>query len=149
MNSNNASFFDSVSHTDDFLAKFRFWCDFRDEEPTTERLAKFAGHLPSTALDYAVGEIVMVKWNGKDVYGRVVRFGSSDAYYKYRIDEIYVDVLGEYPDGVSFRCYESERGKFKAHIPEGLMEMAKSELLKSIKCPLAETRDANGEEVAE
>ena len=147
MDTNNASFFDAASYPEILLAKFRLWCDFRNEEPTMERLAKFAGFRPSTALDYAVGEVVTVKWNEKDAYGRVVRYGCSDSYYKDYVNVIYVDVRGEYPDGASFRCYESERGCFKARIPEELMELAKSELLKSVRCPLAEARNG-GEEVA-
>ncbi len=147
MNSNNASFFDAENYPDAFLAKFRLWCDFRNEEPTMERLARFAGCRPSTALDYAVGEIVMVKWNGKDAYGRVVHYGSTSSSNTV-LNEIYVNVRGDYPDGVPRGCLESERGAFRAYIPEGLMELAKAEILKSVKCPLAETRDG-GEGVAE
>ena len=145
---NNTEYFDAHSYPDSLLGAFRRWCAIRKRDATIENLAEFAGRRPSSALIYAIGEFVEAYFDGKTRYGTVAEYGDSAAYSADDLDMIAADFPIYGRRWLKVPCDRSEADKFKCHIPDGFLDYAKSELLKSVRCPLAETQNG-GEGMAE
>lgn len=131
---NNAQFFDSASYERRFLEAHETWCKKMGWGPSFNNLAQFAGRRPSTALNYKIDEIVEFTIDNKTYYGRVVDYSTDGV----SADLQTIVVATTDRSNTRLGVPENDADKYKAHIPEELMKLAKSELLKSIKCPLKE-----------
>ncbi len=135
MTVNNAQFFDARSYPAVFLKAFGTWCGHVGRSETLENLAVFAGSHPSPALAYAVGEIVEYESGGRRRFARVVGYDGEGAPAELTALRVSVaGIRGTTRLGVS----PDDPEEYRARIPEELMELARSELLKDVKCPLKE-----------
>lgn len=135
---NNADFFDARSRPERLLSAFHAWCAVRKREATLEVFAEFAGRRPSSALVYAVGEFVEAYIDGKTRYGTVAEYGDSAAYSEDDLDMIRADFPIYGRRTLKVPREREEARKYKCDLPDGLLDYAKAELLKEVKCPLRE-----------
>ena len=145
---NNAAFYNS-GYSEPMLSAFHKWCDVLKREPTLDAFAEFAGRAPSTAFVYFVGEFVEAYIDGKARYGVVAEYRSPSVEFDGAVRVIGVDFPVYGRQWLPVPADREEALKFKCRLPDGLLDYAKAELLKGVKCPLKEScregrEDGNG-----
>lgn len=139
---NNASFFDGRDYPKRLLAAYEKWLELTGTQKCDESFAEFAARPASSAFKYEVGEIVQFKQDGKLRYGKITKYEPRGEYNTKDFNAIVVS----YPNDGGYEmthCLTVSddpvyAGEFKASIPKDLLNLAKTEILKDIKCPFAQ-----------
>lgn len=142
---NNAGFFDGRDYPKRLIAAYEKWLGLTGMTKCDESFAEFVARPASSAFKYAIGELVQFNLDDKLRYGKIIKYEARGEYNTKDFDTIVVS----YPNDGGYEmtcCLKISddpvyAGKFKASIPKDLLNLAKAEILKDIKCPFAQKEE--------
>lgn len=142
---NNAGFFDGRDYPKRLIEAYEKWLDLTKTARSDESFAEFAARPASSAFKYKIGELVQFKQDDKHRFGIVTKYETRGEYNT----KDYNAIIVRYPNADGYeltRCLKVSddpvyAGEFNASIPEDIMNLAKTEILKDIKCPFAQKEE--------
>jgi hypothetical protein len=142
---NNAGFFDGRDYPKRLIWAYQKWLELTGTTKCDDSFAEFAARPASSAFKYEVGEIVQFKQDDKLRYGKITKYETRGEYNTKDFNAIVVS----YPNDGGYEMIRTlavsddpaYAGEFKASIPKDLLNLAKAEILKDIKCPFAQKEE--------
>lgn len=141
---NNAGFFDGRDYPQLLIKAYEKWLGLTGTDKCDESFAEFAARPASSAFKYEVGEIVQFKQDDQLRYGKIMNYETRGEYNTKDFNAIMVSYQND--EHEMTRCLKvsddpAYAGEFKTSIPKDLLNLAKAEILKDIKCPFAQKEE--------